>query len=248
MLLQYNGPTPYYQQIKQHIRNLIKDGALKPHEQVPSERELCQQFKLSRTTIRLALAEAENEGLIYRVHGKGTFVAIPKIDQGLSAINSFEDTILSRGLNPKMTVLSVENLPADLVINTILHLSMDQELTKLTLLGHANEQPVVHYESYLSSKIGRIVADEAVKRAEKGLSYSTFELYRDRCDIIPVTTTQTFEATLADNYTSGILQIKKGSPVFLIMSIVYTENDQPVEYKTAHYRGDKFSFSINRRH
>lgn len=247
-MLQLNAPTPYYQQIKRHIRNLIKDGGLKAHEQVPSERELCEQFKLSRTTIRLALAEAEKEGLVYRVHGKGTFVAAPKIEQGLSTINSFEDTILSRGLNPKMTVLSVETLPADLVINTILQLSMNEELTKLTFLGHANEEPIVHYESYLSSKIGRIVAEEAIQRAEKGLSFSTFELYRDRCGIIPVTTNQTFEATLADNYTSEFLQIIEGSPVFLITSIVYTENNQPVEYKTSHYRGDKFKFNVSRKH
>ncbi|CAA7603371.1 GntR bacterial regulatory protein HTH signature [Acididesulfobacillus acetoxydans] len=247
-MLQVNGSTPYYQQIKQYIRKLIQEEGLQPHEQIPSERELCEQFSLSRTTIRLALAEAEKEGLVYRVHGKGTFVSLPKIDQGLSAINSFEDTMRSRGLKPRIEVLSVEALPADLVINTILQLGLDEELMKLTLLGYANEEPIVHYESYLSRRIGRTVADEALQRAAAGLSYSTFELYTDRLGIKPVVTNQTFEATLADQETARLLQIQEGAAVFLITSLVYAENQQPIEYKAAHYRGDKFKFNVSRKH
>lgn len=247
-MLQYDGPMPYYQQIKQYIKTLIKSGQLQTDQQMPSERELCQQFKLSRTTIRLALAEAEKEGLVYRVQGKGTFVSSPKIDQGLLTMNSFEDTILSRGLRPRMTVLSAETLPGDLAINTILQLNWDAELTRLTFLGHADDDPVVHYETFMSHTIGQVVEQEAIKRAIKGDSYSTFELYRDCCGIQPIVTNQTFEAAAADDMVAEYLQIKSGAPVFLITSIVFDNTNKPVEYKKAHYRGDRFKFNISRRH
>lgn len=247
-MIQYDGSTPFYQQLKEHILEMIKQGSLKAHQQLASERELCEQFNLSRTTIRLALAELEKDGLVYKVHGKGTFVSEPKIVQGLSTINSFEDTILSKGLNPKISVLSVEVLPADLTINTILQLGMDEEITKLIYLGCANEDVVVHYEAYLSSKIGQAVAKEALKRVERGESFSTFELYRDCCGVIPAVTNQTFEATAAEHHIADSLQVSEGAPVFLITSIVYTDNNTPIEYKRAHYRGDKFKFHISRKH
>ncbi len=243
-----NGPTPYYQQLKQHLRSQIVTGNLRAHQQVPSERELCEQFKLSRTTIRQALSEAEREGLIYKVHGKGTFVAARKIDQGLLTISSFEDTIIALGLRPKVTVLSVDKIQPDLEINTILRLEMTSELTKISLLGYADEEPVVFYETYLAAHIGEPVAEEAVNWVKKGLSFSTYQLYHDRLGIHPQVTNQTIEVIAADAITAELLKVKKSTPMFLTTSIVYAENNQPVEYKKAIYRGDKFKFNISRKH
>lgn len=243
-----NGPTPYYQQLKHHLRSQIETGDLRAHQQVPSERELCEQFKLSRTTIRQALSEAEREGLIYKVHGKGTFVAARKIDQGLSTISSFEDTIIALGLRPRITVLAVDRLQPDLEINTILNLEMISELTKISLLGYADEEPVVLYETYLAPHIGGPVAEEAINWVEKGLSFSTYQLYHERLGIHPQVTNQIIEVVAADGKTAELLKVKKGTPMFLTTSIVYAENGQPVEYKKAKYRGDKFKFNISRKH
>ncbi|MHB1405580.1 MAG: GntR family transcriptional regulator [Desulfitobacteriaceae bacterium] len=246
-MLLTNGPTPYYQQVKEYLRTLIDSGKLGEDEQIPSERELCLQFGISRTTIRQALNESEQEGLIYKVHGKGTFVAPRKIDQELLTMNSFEDTVLSRGLKPKMTVLAVESLQPTLEINAILKLDM-VNLTKISLLGHGDDEPIVYYESFIAEQLGKAVAAEAIKRSNQGLSYSTYQLYRDCCGIIPRETHQTIEAAVADSMTAEILQIRKGTPIFLTTSIVYTDNNQPIEYKKVRYRGDKYKFNITRRH
>lgn len=241
------GPIPYYQKIKEHLRSQIESGDLGEHQQIPSERELCQQFGLSRTTIRQALNDAEQEGLIYKVHGKGTFVSSRKINQGLLTINSFEETVLSRGMKPKMSVLSVERLQPELEINAILKLDME-DILKISLLGYGDEEPIAFYETYLAASIGKVVAEEAIRRSNEGLSYSTYQLYRDCCGIIPRVTNQTIEAVTADVKTAKLLNIRQGTPIFFSTSIVYTDDNHPVEYKKVRYRGDKYRFNVSRRH
>src|SRR4051794_37228933 len=69
---------PLYVQIKDLLRGRILDGSYQPHQQLPSEAEMIAAFKVSRITVRQALGDLENEGLIFRLHGKGTFVSKPK--------------------------------------------------------------------------------------------------------------------------------------------------------------------------
>ena len=70
-------PIPLYYQIKQLIKERISNGALKPGDKLPAEDELCEVFAVSRTPVRQALTELVHEGLLIRIHGRGTFIAEP---------------------------------------------------------------------------------------------------------------------------------------------------------------------------
>jgi GntR family transcriptional regulator of arabinose operon len=72
-MLDPSNPSPKYSQLKEHLKELIRDGELSPGEKLPSENDLARRFKLSRHTVRQALGELENEGFIYREQGRGTF-------------------------------------------------------------------------------------------------------------------------------------------------------------------------------
>src|SRR5688500_5956165 len=85
MLIDKESATPFYLQLKRLIENQVASGALLPHSRIPSERELSEQFGISRMTARRALLEFTREGRIYTSVGKGTFVAEPKISQNLQS-------------------------------------------------------------------------------------------------------------------------------------------------------------------
>ena len=106
-VLNKNTPIPLYYQLKQWIIEQIERGDLKPGDVIPSERELSEEFEISRMTVRQALTELVNEGKLVRERGKGTFVAEPKISQDLFRLTSFSEDMKSCGMTPGASVIDV---------------------------------------------------------------------------------------------------------------------------------------------
>src|SRR5690242_9052151 len=93
--LERSNPLPLYYQLKQVLRQQITAGHLAPHTAIPSEPELVARYRVSRATVRQALTELVHEGLLYRQHGKGTFVCEPRVQQNLSELTSFSEELRS---------------------------------------------------------------------------------------------------------------------------------------------------------
>src|SRR5688500_3042408 len=77
--ISHQSSLPLHIQLLDELRHKIVSGELKAHEQLPGEWELVSQLNISRATIQRAWQSAQEEGLIYRVAGKGTFVAEPRM-------------------------------------------------------------------------------------------------------------------------------------------------------------------------
>lgn len=239
--------SPLYLQLKNIIVRQIKEGLLKPGEKLPSERELCEKYNVSRITVRQALGELDKEGLIDRSHGKGTFVARNKVEQELYSITPFQHFILSKGLKPQTKYLKGKVIPNSYHLSKILSIPLSENLVELSLLGLGDESPMAFYTSYFGYNLGRKMQELALKSTEEGLSFTTLDLYKYLPHITLGVVNQTFEASIADAFISDILKIKKGSPVLIAESIVYSHEDEPLEYKSTVYRGDKYKFSMVRR-
>lgn len=91
------SPQPRYAQINDTLRERILDGTYSPHSQMPSEHDLCVAFGVSRITVRQALGDLQQEGLIFRLHGKGTFVSRPKALQNVTSLQGFAEAMSSMG-------------------------------------------------------------------------------------------------------------------------------------------------------
>ena len=91
------SPQPLYEQIKDTLRGRILDGTYAPHSQMPSEHELCALFGVSRITVRQALGDLQKEGLLFKLHGKGTFVSKPKAFQNVTSLQGFGEAMSSMG-------------------------------------------------------------------------------------------------------------------------------------------------------
>ena len=242
-----NGTSiPLYLQVKRLLTEKINDGLLNPGEKLPSERELCEQYNVSRITIRQALNDLDKEGLIYRAHGKGTFVAQPKVEQELFTITPFQNALINKGLNPRTRFLEYLIVPNSYKLSKILSTPLAEQVVQLTLLGLDGDTPMAYYNSYFSYDLGLKVQELAKQAAAQGQSFTTFDLYKHIPELTLGMVSQTFEASIADAFIAEALKIKKGSPILIVDSIIYTNQDQPIEYKTAIYRGDKYKFSVIR--
>ena len=237
--------VPLYVQLVEILREKVATKELGSGAKLPSERELCEIYDVSRITVRNAITQAENEGLVERVHGMGTFIASSKYRQSLSEVKSFAATMIESGLVASTEVLSEEGVFSDFGVARVLGLSLGAPVRYLQLRGMGDETPRVVYESYFSDRLGREITEEAKRLASLGKAFSTLDIYRET-DKGPVTRIeQTFEATVADAKIAKLLQVDEGWPVFHVESILYREQ-APLEYRIALYRGDQYKFSLER--
>jgi GntR family transcriptional regulator len=140
MYIDKKSPIPVYYQLKKLIAAKIAAGEFRPNQPIPSERELGETLQISRMTVRQALNQLVNEGVLYRKKGKGTFVAKLKIEQHY--IMSFSEMVKNKGLIPATKVLFFEKaLPTpDLV--ELLDLNKTDLLYQIRRLRLANETPI----------------------------------------------------------------------------------------------------------
>jgi len=241
------SPISLYLQIKNIITQQIKEGVLSAGNKIPSERELCEQYNVSRITVRQSLNELEKEGLVNKIHGKGTFVAQPKVEQPLVTVTSFQNTLLSKGLKPKTKFIKYVVLPNSYKISNILSIPLSEKIVELTLIGLDDETPMVVYNSYFAYDLGVRMQELAEQASAENRPFSTFDLYERIPELTLGTISQTFEASIADASIAKLLSVKKNTPILIVESIIYTNENLPVEYKTAIYRGDKYKFSMVRK-
>ncbi|MCL6597066.1 MAG: GntR family transcriptional regulator [Firmicutes bacterium] len=238
--------VPLHEQLKIALRHAVDAGRYSVGTRIPSERELCEMFGVSRITVRLAISEGVQEGWLQRYQGKGTYVAERRITQGLGRIRAFGSTMESAGLKPSTRFLGANVVPADILIGETLHLSQPAVALNIRVVGFGNGEPMVFYDSYFDIDRGSRIAEECRRRTEAGQPFSTFDLYQGSTDPHPSRVDQTFEAQAARATVAQALGIPEGSPVFLITSIFYTAGGAPLEFRRAYYRGDRYRFTLSR--
>lgn len=245
-ILNHDQSTPLYRQLAEVLGRQIEEGKIKPEQVIPSERSLCEKYRVSRITVRQAIAELITEGLIYKKQGKGTYVQPKKVNQGLVRFVNFARTVSELGLRPATRILKSEVVPADVQTAKLLEVPITSHILKLSLLGLGDDEPLVFYESSFPLSLGRKMAKEAMKMQKLKAPFSTYDLYSKAGSPSPRFVVQTFEAIVADERVSMILKVKRGFPIFKITSIFQTIDSHPLEFRTALYRADRYKFHITR--
>jgi GntR family transcriptional regulator len=230
------GPVPRYYQLMEFIRERIRNGEWTPGMLIPSERELCERYGISRMTARQAVTELVNEGLLYREQGKGTFVGRPVIPQQLLSLTGFTEDMQARERHAGARVLEAAMLPADQPIAEALRIKTGQPVYRLRRLRLADAEPLA-IETTCVNFIGceRLLEHDL----ECG---SLYRLLAEVFDMPPIAAEQEIEASLVSPEDARILDIAPGSPVLRTQRITTTRRGQPVEFATAIYRGDKYRF------
>jgi GntR family transcriptional regulator len=237
--IDFNSNIPYYIQLIELIKAKINRGEWKPGQQILSEPELCEVFQVSRTVVRQALREIELEGLVVRKKGKGTFIAEPKIDEGLvQKLTGFYHDMLERGLNPVTQVLHQAVVPADKKVAEALQLPPETRVIEMTRLRSVNDEPIVLVTSYLPYALCPQVA-------EADFSYQSLYDFLERvCGLIIASGRRTIEAVKASDVEAELLQVEECDPLLRLESVSFLPDGTPIEYYHALHRGDRSRFEV----
>lgn len=231
------SPLPFYAQVKDALRARIEHSEWKPGEQLPGEVELCAMFNVSRTVIRQALTELAYEGLIVRSKGKGTFVAEPKIVEGLvQRLTGFFQDMSERGTPPVSRVLKQQLVPASPKIARFLQLEPGEPVIEIERLRFVQEEPIALVTTFLpyASCPGLLETDLTHQ--------SLYAVMERECGLVIARGRRTMEAVPASQREAELLGISVGAPLMLLDSVSYLDDGTPLEYYHAVHRGDRSRF------
>ncbi|KHE71836.1 GntR family transcriptional regulator [Halobacillus sp. BBL2006] len=235
-MLKNNTGRSLYHSIKDNLLELIKNGTYEVGSQLPTESALGKEFGVSRTTIRLALQQLEAEGLIYKVQGKGTFVAQPRINEHITPnIKSFSEQMKEAGMTSYSKVLSLDLIPATLFLAHALDLETNDPVIKLVRLRYANDIPYQHSTSYIPWKI-------APGLLQEDYSHSLFNLLKTKYNIEILKSVESIQPVLPEIKESELLDIPENTPSIRLESYTYSKENVPIEYSTTIVRGDFANF------
>ncbi len=223
--LDKNSSEQLYLQIRRILLKAIRDQDLLPGQRIPSVSELSDLTTVSRMTVRQALQALIDEGWLYTVPGKGTFVSeSPRIEQNLQYLSGWTEEISAQGMVPSTRVISLTILPADKVVAGRLGVAMGTRVFCLMRLRLADNFPVSLEKTHLCCD--RFPGLDKLIDTNPSLYY----LLREKYQVFPVRANQFIEAGEADGVTASMLEIPVGKAVLTSERITYDANGRQIEY------------------
>jgi GntR family transcriptional regulator len=228
--------SPLYERVESVLAGDIADGSLPPETQLASEDGLIERFNVSRTTVRRAIQNLIERGLVEVRRGRGTFVTQPKITQELTELTGFVEDMQALGRTPTARLLDKGIVAADESVAHHLALAPGTLVVRLQRVRLADRVAMSFDETYLPRALGEQVAENDLE------AEPVFTLLENKYDTPLVEAEYKLEAAAADPVVAQALQVPTGSPIFLIERTSYTTGNRPVDYERLHYRGDLFRF------
>lgn len=229
-----NKHEPLFSQVKTNLQSMILQKKLKPGSKIYNEDKLCKLFNVSRITIRRAILELIKEGVLYRDHPKGTFVAKPKLKLNfIGELKSFAQEIISKDLDLTDKVMVSKTIRADSFISDKLNIAVGEEVYNILRLRSIGNSSISLVNSYINSKL---CPNLDINKHKKDSLYS---IIKKEYGLSIVKASRCLEPVIADKIESEILGIKVGAPMLLIRSISYLKDGSALEYYEAKIRGDR---------
>ncbi len=236
-LLDRTSVLPLYYQIQQGLLDQIRSGTLKAGDAVPSEQEIAERLGVSRMTARQALKSLRDIGVTYTERGRGTFVSANKLEKNIRQVLSFTEEMAARGLRASSKVLSFETVQAGEEIAAALHIQKGDTLFKLQRIRMADKSPMGIECSYIPQHL----CPDLLKTFDPAAS-----LYRtlsERYGVRMTVADEVVEAALVSAQDARMLQIPRGSPVFVFTRVSRVQSGQAVEYVKSTYRADRYKIT-----
>ena len=237
-VLDRSSYTPLYQQIGEALRDRIEKGDLVPGDKIPSENDLTDQYHVSRNTVRLAISSLILDGLVFRVKGRGTFVAAERMSYGLMHLSSFSEEMRNRGLEPGSQVLSfVKELPSKRTQN-ILKLGPEQMMYHIERLRLADGGPMALNISFIPVYL---CPDLSYEDIASGSLYALLEnQYGYRLGYAEYV----IKTAAADEQHAKLLDVSIDDTMLVREGTTYLEDGTPIEHTILFNRGDRYEFTF----
>jgi GntR family transcriptional regulator len=220
-----------YVQVQENLAKLITSGEWQPDTRILSERKLSEQIGVSRVTVRQAIRALEQDGLLYRIQGKGTFVAKPHIEADSRDLISFTSSMTRRGIRPSGRVLGFDRVPASREVARALEIDVAQQVYRVHRLRFGNSLPLLIELSFFS-------CEKCPGLEEVDLATTSIRSMLENMGIYVERVSQTLRAVAATPGEAQLLDVEPGFPLMLVERVAFDAGGDALEYSKDRYRGD----------
>ena len=239
-VLNRNSPVPLYAQLQTSLVERVHRGEWRAGEALPSESQLCGSYGVSRTVVRQALEGLERSGLIYRVKGRGAFIAERKVvARLLQDPTGFEAQMVAQGLAVRTVVLKQGVVPALGDVAQALQSEEGASVLRLERLRLVDGEPIFYGLTFVPCSPGSALPDADFER-------ESFNAILGRMfGLVPSGGTRVIEAVAAGQREAELLQVRVGAPLFRLFAVTCAQDERPMECSLVWLRGDRTSFEVN---
>jgi GntR family transcriptional regulator len=221
-------PKPY--QVRLALTRRL--ATLAPGEALPPERQLAEEFDVSRSTVRQAITDMVAAGLVQRIHGSGTYPVEPKVQLPLR-LASYTRDVGEQGMHPATRVVSLSRIAADRTIASALGLEPRTRVWRVERLRLTDTTPLALECSHLPvarfPELGRLMKDDA----------SLYRILEDAYGMTMTRAVQTVETGMATPGECRLLEADASVPVLILTRTTHDQNGDAIEYVLSTYRGDR---------
>ncbi len=233
--LDHGSPVPLYHQAAQALEAAIEDGRLPRGSKLGGEVELATRLGISRPTMRAAMRQLVDKGLLLRRRGIGTIVA-PRPVRRAVALTSLYDDLKEAGREPRTRLLSLERVPCPPDVAEHLALEPNAPVISFDRLRVAGDDPI--------ALMHNVVPDGLVEIRDEDLGRTgLYEVLRS-AGLAPNFATQRVGARKAGAEEAEMLEMEPGDPVLTVNRIAYDDNGRPIEYGAHRYPAESYWFEM----
>jgi GntR family transcriptional regulator len=225
--------APKYERLAEALE--VRVRTMPPHHGLPTERELLEEYGVSRATVRQAIRLLVQRGLVYNVQGSGTYVANPAVVSKTLHLTSFSEDMRQRGLEPASEILLHERVPAPAELAASLQVAAGDELVAIRRLRLADSVPMALENVFL---VAALLGDEEIDPT--GSLYGQL----DRSGLVPWRAAQSIGVVNLDVQQAQQLDQAVGAAALRVERVSFTRRGEAFEHAETVYRGDRYSFDI----
>jgi GntR family transcriptional regulator len=231
---------PLHERISAALRERIASGALSPGDQLPSEAKLCEQFAVSRGTVRQAIATLRSEGLVAGGRGRPPVVREARLAQSFDQLVSFTAWARELGRVPGARTLELARRPASLVAADALSLQPGTAVFELLRVRELDGRPVMIERTTFAEAAGRLLLDADL---DAGSVYEQLE-----SEGVHLTEAEhTIEAIAAGVDDAQLLGVPRRSPLLQVTRLTRDANGVAIEWSLDRFRSDAFAITVHNR-
>ncbi len=236
------GPLPLYHQLEEDLRARIHAKEFVGGDALPTEEQMCEQYGVSRITVRRALDSLIAQGLIVRRRGVGSFVSTPKTGvQSVRLSGSLDEFLAAAGLL-QTDVLSLSKVVAPPQVADFLMLDRGERVVQLEGVCRLKEAPVGYLRIYFPLAVGQLL-----KRKDIDSSSPVVRIIERKLNTRVARAEQVIEPDRAGEFAARHLGIDPDAPILRVTRVYYTAADQPIEVALMRYHPERYRYSIDYR-
>jgi GntR family transcriptional regulator len=229
---------PLHEQISSRLREEIASGRLAPDAQLPSEHELCQEYGVSRVTVRRALQTLEADGLIYRRPGLGSFVCERRMAQGLARLTDFAQDMARAGLRATSRVLHQATEPCPAPTAERLAIAPGVPVLRLDRLRLGDGEPLAVDQTWIPPYYAQLLEGHDLARE------TIYQVLEREYGIPALSGRYRISAATADDTMARHLRVTPGEALLVLERTTRTVGDRPLYFQRRFYRSDRMAYEL----